>query len=95
MNIRRFLDNPENRAKLHIYLALFWMVMIVPTLLWWTSSVPYLVALSLYAIITGHISSSEANKAELITKKQIEGEFDDLDVGQETLEDLLERKQRE
>ena len=95
MRLRKFFGNPENRAKVHIYAAIFWAIMIIPTLLWWTNSVPYLVALSLYAIITGHISSSEANKAEIITKKQIEGEFDDIEVGQETLEDLLERKQRE
>lgn len=86
--------NPETHAKLHLILAIFWLVMIIPTLLWWTSSVPYLVAISLYAIIIGHFSSYEATRAEIITKKQIEGEFDDMGEN-EHMEDLLERKKNE
>jgi hypothetical protein len=47
--------------------------------------------MSLYAIITGHFSSYEATRAEIITKKQIEGEFDDMQK-HESMEDLMERK---
>ena len=43
----------------------------------------------------GHFSSYEATRAEIITKKQIEGEFDDIDTSTETMEDLLERKKND
>ena len=94
MRLRKYFSNPENRARVHIWLSIFWIIMIVPTILWWKTSIEYLVAISLYAIIMGHISSSEANKAEIITKKQIEGEFDDINTGQETLEELLDRHEK-
>jgi hypothetical protein len=68
--------------------------MIIPTLLWFTQSVPYLVFMSLYAIITGHFSSYEATRAEIITKKQIEGQFDDM-RSDENMEDLMLRKRKE
>jgi hypothetical protein len=86
----RWWINPEVHAKVHLILTLFWSLMIIPTLLWWTESVPYLVSISLYAIITGHFSSYEATRAEIITKKQIEGEFDDMH-DDERLEDVMER----
>jgi hypothetical protein len=94
--MRKYLMNPENRVRVHNYAAIFWTLMIPLTIaLKWYNSIPFLVAISLYAIITGHISSAEANRSELITKKQIEGEFDDIRVGHESLEDLLERKEKE
>lgn len=84
--------SPETHAKFHLYATVFWILMIIPTVLWWKSSVEYLVAISVYSIIVGHFSSYEATRAEIITKKQIEGEFDDIQTGQETVEDYMERK---
>jgi hypothetical protein len=86
--------SPQIHANFHLVLTLTWIIMIVPTLLWWTQSVPYLVFMSLYAIITGHFSSYEATRAEIITKRQIEGEFDDMQ-SDEQMEDFLERKRNE
>lgn len=93
--IWRWWVNPEVHAKMHLILTIFWSIMIIPTLLWWTQSVPYLVALSIYAVIVSHFSSYEATRSEIITKKQIEGEFDDIDTENESMEDLLERKRNE
>lgn len=92
--IRKIWINPTAHERFHLVLTVFWFIMIIPTLLWFSESVKYLVAISLYAIIIGHFSSYEATKAENITKKDIEGEFDDLEKG-DKMEDFIERKRKE
>ena len=67
--------------------------MIPPTMLWLTESVPYLVFMSLYAIIIGEFSAIEATDSIIITQKQIEGEFDDM--ADEGMVDYLARKREE
>ena len=85
--------NPEIHAKFHLFLTVFWIIMIIPTVVWFKSSIEYLVGISVYAVITGHFSSYEATRAEIITKKQLEGEFDDLQG--EKMEEFLERKRND
>jgi hypothetical protein len=86
--------NPEFHAKFHLILTVVWIILIIPTILYWTSSIEWLVFMSLYAIITGHFSSYEATRAEIVTKKQIEGEFDDL-RSDEKVEDFMDRRRKE
>ena len=90
--LNKLWQNPEFHAKFHLVMTVLWILLIIPTVLYWKSSIIWLVFMSLYAIITGHFSSYEATRAEIITKKQIEGAFDDLETGQETVEDFIERK---
>lgn len=92
----RWWINPEVRAKFHLTLAIMWTIAIIPIMYFgWYLLIAFLSFISLYAIIMGHISSYEANQSELISKRQIEGEFDDLDKESEKLEDLLERKKQQ
>ncbi len=51
-------------AKTHLYLSLMWLLLIPPSALWWKDSVPYLVFISVYAVIMGHISSWQAARVE-------------------------------
>lgn len=48
----------------HKYLAMFWMVMAVPTVLWWKESILWLAILSLYANIEASLAAMEAQKNE-------------------------------
>ena len=57
-------SEPAFMQGLHKWACVFWLAMIVPTLLWLTSSVPYLVALSVYAILVGHWGSWQAVRVE-------------------------------
>jgi hypothetical protein len=51
-------------ARVHLLLALFWVAMLVPTVLWWYDSVAYVVAMSWYAIVVSHLSALAACRAE-------------------------------
>lgn len=50
--------------RVHAFLTVFWLVMAVPSVLVWRNSVPYLVGVSVYALVVGHWSSWGSARAE-------------------------------
>lgn len=50
--------------RFHLVMSYVWMVMLVPTLLWWKSSILWVAAMSLYANFVGHWSAYQAARAE-------------------------------
>lgn len=52
------------RPGFHLGMALAWAVLIVPTLLFWKSSILWVASMSLYANFIGHWSAYQAARAE-------------------------------
>lgn len=53
------------------WLTLFWIVMIpVSIVTHWVNSVEYVAALSIYALITGHLSTWQSARVEVKQDKQ-------------------------
>lgn len=53
----------ENYARFNLVLTFVWIALLVPSLLWWKTSVPWLVAISVYANIVGHWSAYQGSRA--------------------------------
>jgi hypothetical protein len=51
-------------ARVHLALTALWGLLLVPTLLWWQESVPYLVFMSWYSNFVTHWGSWSAARAE-------------------------------
>lgn len=49
----------------HYGLTLVWIALIVPTLLWWRTSVLWVALMSLWANIASHWSAAQGARAEL------------------------------
>lgn len=64
MSFLKHLQDPSFMARLHLALMGVWVVLIVPTVLWWSESVLWVLIISIYANIVGHWSSYQASKAE-------------------------------
>jgi hypothetical protein len=45
-------------------MTIFWVVMAIPTVLWWHDSILYVALISVYALIIGHWSAWQASRAE-------------------------------
>jgi len=58
------LNSPAFIAKIHLVLTALWILLIIPSVLFWKDSVPYLVSISVYAVIMGHVSSWQAARVE-------------------------------
>lgn len=68
-------DNPTLFKKINGWLTVFWIVMIpVSILLQWVESVTYVAALSIYALITGHLSTWQAARVEEKQDQQDNGD---------------------
>jgi hypothetical protein len=50
--------------RVHAASTVVWLVLAVPSMLWWNSSIPYVVFLSVYAIVASHWSAWQASRAE-------------------------------
>jgi hypothetical protein len=46
--------------RIHAGLTIMWIAVIVPGVLWWRSSIPFLVLCSVYANAAGHWAAYEA-----------------------------------
>lgn len=51
-------------ARMHLFLALVWAVLTIPTLLWWKNSILWVSLMSIYAIVISHLAAYSAAHAE-------------------------------
>lgn len=65
--------NPVVMRRLNGWLTIFWILMIpLSFAMHWLSSVTYVSALSLWALVTGHWSSWQAARVEVSQQQEIE-----------------------
>lgn len=76
--IKNKLTDPHFAMKFHASLAVFFILMIPPSALWFANSVPYLVALSIWALIAAHWAAFQASHGELKEQSGLQNE--DLDT---------------
>jgi hypothetical protein len=50
--------------KLHAWLTIIWLLLGIPTMLWWSESLQWVVWMSLYAIVASHWACFQAARAE-------------------------------
>lgn len=58
--VPRFLRS----RRFHLIMTLFWALLLVPTLIWWKSSILWVAAMSLYANVAAHWSAFQGARAE-------------------------------
>lgn len=55
---------PRHLRRIHATATLSWLALAVPSMIWWRNSIPYLIFLSVYAIVAAHWSAWQASRAE-------------------------------
>lgn len=50
--------------RFHATMTLLWVAALVPSLLWWSQSIPWLVFMSVWANVAGHASAWQGSRAE-------------------------------
>lgn len=56
---------PKREATIHKWMAITWLVASLPICLFLSTSVPFLVFVSVYAVVVGHWGSWQAARAEI------------------------------
>jgi hypothetical protein len=86
--------DPTFMRTLNGWLTIFWIVMIpVSILTGWISSVTYVAALSLWALVSGHWSAWQAARVEVEQAKEAE-KREEEDVPGEVVKRLLDELER-
>lgn len=55
---------PKAWARFHAGMVCFWLLMILPTVLWWKNSILWVSIMSVWALVAGHFSSWQGARAE-------------------------------
>lgn len=65
--MKSLILDPQKFMKLNAYLTVFWIVMVpVSILTGWVSTVEYVTALSIYALVAAHLSTYAAARTEVM-----------------------------
>jgi hypothetical protein len=55
---------PQQLRKSNLILTYVWIMLILPTLLWWKDSILWVALMSIWANVVGHFSAYIASRAE-------------------------------
>lgn len=61
----RYIQDPVIMRRVNGWLTLLWLAAALPICLWLSESVPFLVFISVYAVVTGHWSAWQAARVEV------------------------------
>lgn len=64
------IPNPSAKflVRYHFYMMLVWLLLGIPTILFWKESILWVAFMSLYANFVGHFSAYDAAKAEIVNE---------------------------
>lgn len=63
------ITTPQTMMKFHLIMTGVWILLIIPTMIWWSTSILWILLISLYANIIGHFSAWQAVRAEMAIKE--------------------------
>ncbi|MGH5968907.1 hypothetical protein ACRFL2_11695 [Klebsiella aerogenes] len=56
--------SPVVIKRCHLVAAIMWVVLAIPSVIWWKDSVLWVIIISIYANIVGHLSEYSAARAD-------------------------------
>ena len=72
--LKQYLLDPAKTMKIHAAFVVVFILLIPPSAIWWANSVPYLVGLSVWALISGHWSAWQSAHAEHVEQSGVTNE---------------------
>lgn len=85
------VNNPTLLIRIHAAFMAFFFLLAFPAALLWANSVPFLVALSVWALIAGHWAAYQAVYAQREEQRDNDVDFDDLDERIDQIDTKLDR----
>lgn len=55
---------PSMIKKAHLTASVAWIILAIPSVIWWKSSVLWVIIISIYANVVGHLSGYTAARAD-------------------------------
>lgn len=67
--MNRLLE-PKFQARFHAGMTVVWLLLIIPSLIWWKDSILFVILISLWANVASHWASYQAAHAEKRVEQQ-------------------------
>lgn len=64
VKLPKWVDDPKVWRHVHATLTFLWLLAVIPSLIWWKDSVPWIVFMSVWANVASSIGSWQAARAE-------------------------------
>jgi hypothetical protein len=64
MSIRDKMHDPAFTTSFHKYATIAWILLVIPTLIWWRESVLWVALMSIWANVASHWAAYQASRAE-------------------------------
>lgn len=58
----------EKLKKANLWLTVVWLILVIPSLIWWKNSLLWVIMISLWANIASHFAAYIAARAEVVQK---------------------------
>lgn len=55
---------PRTHRRLHLAAAFVWVILAIPTVLWWKESILWVALMSVYAIVIAHLAAYNGARSE-------------------------------
>lgn len=68
----RYVEEPHHFRKINGWLTVIWFLAAFPICIFLASSIPFLVFVSVYAVVTGHLATWQAARVEVEQQAQSE-----------------------
>ena len=65
-----WLNSPAFLTRFHATATLVWVLLLIPSVLWWKDLLVWVVIMSVWANIAGHWSSWQASRTERLMQKK-------------------------
>ncbi len=62
--LTRFLADPKRLRRAHATATVVWLLLVVPTVIWWSESITWIALMSVWANFAGHLSAWQGSRAE-------------------------------
>lgn len=85
-------SDPVKFRKINGWLTVIWFIAAFPICIFLANSVPFLVFISVYAVVTGHLSTWQAARVEVRQEHEAEKKDDDAEERIEAKVDHLHKK---
>lgn len=63
--IKDFYENPKSWRRIHASFAIFWLVMVIPTVLLWPESILWIAILSVWANVGSEFEAFQSSRAQM------------------------------
>jgi hypothetical protein len=68
----KWFEDPNHFRTLNGWLTVIWFILAFPICIFLSSSLPFIVFISVYAVVTGHLATWQAARVEVLQEEERE-----------------------